>query len=188
MWIQKPPLLPVVPVPLHWGEQVKADLERDVRIGVLEKVPDITPVTWYSRIVITSKANGDPRRTIDFQPLNKHCKRQTFPLDSPFNLQEEKCIRCMERLSLHPTPPCPSPLYHLPRPFREGKKAIVDNIIEGVHLFNPTLPTCLATDLYGLGIGFFLLQTSCSCSLRLPACCPTGWRLCLVGISFLHPS
>ena len=74
MWIQKPPLLPVVPVPLHWGEQVKADLERDVRIGVLEKVPDITPVTWYSRIVITSKANGDPRRTINFQPLNKHCK------------------------------------------------------------------------------------------------------------------
>ena len=35
----------VVPVPLHWREQVKADLERDVRIGVLEKLPDNTPVT-----------------------------------------------------------------------------------------------------------------------------------------------
>ena len=27
----------VVPIPLHWRERVKADLERDVRIGVLEK-------------------------------------------------------------------------------------------------------------------------------------------------------
>ena len=76
----------VVPVPLHWREQVKSDLERDVRIGVLERVPDNTPVTWQSHMVITAKANGDPRRTIDFQPLNKHSTRQTFPVDSPFNL------------------------------------------------------------------------------------------------------
>ena len=76
----------VVPVPLHWREKVKADLERNVRIGVLEKVPDNTPVTWQSRMVITAKADGTPRRTIDFQPLNKHSTRQTFPVDSPFNL------------------------------------------------------------------------------------------------------
>ena len=76
----------VVPVPLHWREQVKADLDHDVRIGVLERVPDNTPVTWQSRMVITAKASGEPRRTIDFQPLNKHSTRQTFPVDSPFNL------------------------------------------------------------------------------------------------------
>ena len=37
-------------------------------------------------MVVINKANGDPRRTIDFQPLNNYCKRQTFPLDSPVNL------------------------------------------------------------------------------------------------------
>ena len=76
----------VVPVPIHWRDRVRADIERDVRLGVLEKVPDNTPVTWQSRMVITAKANGDPRRTIDYQPLNRHSSRQTFPVDSPFSL------------------------------------------------------------------------------------------------------
>ena len=31
------------PVPLHWKKQVKADLDRDVALRVLEKVPDNTP-------------------------------------------------------------------------------------------------------------------------------------------------
>ena len=76
----------VVPVPIHWRDQVKADLERDVRLKVLEKVPDNTPVTWQARMVITAKSNGNPRRTIDFQSLNRHSSRQTFPVDSPFSL------------------------------------------------------------------------------------------------------
>ena len=76
----------VTPVPLHWKYKVKADLDRDVALGVLEKVPDNTPVDWLSRMVITAKSNGDPRRTIDYQPLNKHSRRQTFPVQSPFQL------------------------------------------------------------------------------------------------------
>ena len=40
-------------------------------------------------MVITAKANGDPRRTIDFQPLNKHSQRQTFPVQSPFQLASQ---------------------------------------------------------------------------------------------------
>ena len=62
----------IVPVPLHWKTQVKVDLDRDVALGVLEKVSDNCPVTWLSRMVITAKANGNPRRTVDFQPLNRH--------------------------------------------------------------------------------------------------------------------
>ena len=46
----------------------------------------------------------------------------------------------------------------LEKQFVNSKKAIVDKIIEGVHLFDPTLPTCLATDFFGVGIGFFFLQ------------------------------
>ena len=48
-------------VPIHWQEQVHNDLERDVRLGVLEKVSPNTPVTWCSRMVVTAKADGTPR-------------------------------------------------------------------------------------------------------------------------------
>ncbi|CAG2228327.1 unnamed protein product [Mytilus edulis] len=45
-------------VPIHWQDKVYADLERDVRIGVLEQVSQNTPTTWCSRMVVTSKADG----------------------------------------------------------------------------------------------------------------------------------
>ena len=37
-------------------------------------------------MVVTRKHNGTPRRTVDISPLNKHCKRETFPTESPFHL------------------------------------------------------------------------------------------------------
>ena len=57
-------------VPLHWQDKVQRDLERDVKLGVLEKLPPNTPTTWLSRMVLTAKENGDPRRTVDYQQLN----------------------------------------------------------------------------------------------------------------------
>ena len=71
-------------VPLHWMEEVKADLDRDVRLGVLEQVPMGEPVTWCHRMVVCAKKNGKPRRTVDFQPLNKHAARETHHTQSPF--------------------------------------------------------------------------------------------------------
>ena len=65
------------PVPIHWRDQVKAELDRDVRIGVLEKVPFGEPTDWCSLMVICPKTNGDPRRTVDFQKLNDFAVRQT---------------------------------------------------------------------------------------------------------------
>ena len=62
------------------------DLVRDVKLGVLEKLPTNTPTTWLSRMVITAKSNGEPRRTVDYQPLNKYVQRQTFPMETPFQL------------------------------------------------------------------------------------------------------
>ena len=35
-----------VPVPAHWQEEVKAGLDRDVRLGVIEPVPVGDPVTY----------------------------------------------------------------------------------------------------------------------------------------------
>ena len=46
----------------------------------------------------------------------------------------------------------------LQKQFVKSKKEIVDKLIVGFHLFDPTLPTCLATDFFGVGIGFFFLQ------------------------------
>ena len=76
-------------VPIHWQDKVLADLERDVALGVLEKVGPNTPVTWCSRMVVTSKADGTPRRTVDLQPQNKQSVRQTHHTSTPFKLAEQ---------------------------------------------------------------------------------------------------
>ena len=61
-----------LPVPIHWQDDVKAGLDRDVRLCVLEPVPIGEPVMWYHRMAICAKKNGKPRRTIDFQSFNIH--------------------------------------------------------------------------------------------------------------------
>ena len=73
-----------VPVPLHWQDEVKAGLDQDVLLGVIEPVPIGEPVTWCHRMVICAKKNGKPRRTVDFQQLNKHATRETYHTQSPF--------------------------------------------------------------------------------------------------------
>ena len=35
-------------------------------------------------MVLNAKSNGDLRRTLYYQPLNKHVQRQTFPMETPF--------------------------------------------------------------------------------------------------------
>ena len=71
-------------VPIHWAEKVKAGLDQDVRLGVLERVPVNDPVTWCSRMVIAAKHDGSPRRAVDYQPVNAHCPRQTHHTRSPW--------------------------------------------------------------------------------------------------------
>ena len=75
-----------VPIPRHWEEKVHRDLKRDVALGVIEPVPLNTPVTWSSRMVVVAKHNGEPRRTVDLQALNKASVRQTHHTKSPFHL------------------------------------------------------------------------------------------------------
>ena len=76
-------------IPIHFRDEVKADLDRDVRLGVLERVPANTPVTWCSRMVIAAKHDGSPRRTVDLQALNTASVRQTHHTKSPYNLVRE---------------------------------------------------------------------------------------------------
>ena len=49
--IHKPAL-----VPLHWQDKVYADLERDIRIGFIERVSPNTPTTWSFPMAVTAKA------------------------------------------------------------------------------------------------------------------------------------
>ena len=65
---------------------MKRDLDRDEKIGVLEKVPIGHPSTWISLMVCVAKSNGDPRRTVDYQKLNKAAVRQTHSTETPFNM------------------------------------------------------------------------------------------------------
>ena len=45
-------------IPIHWRDQVKEELDRDCMLGVIEKVPPNTPVTWCHRAFWTSKSDG----------------------------------------------------------------------------------------------------------------------------------
>ena len=75
-----------IPVPLHFSDRVKEDLDRDVCLDVLEPVPENTATKWCHRMVVCAKKDGTPRRTVDFQALNKHASRETHHTPSPFHL------------------------------------------------------------------------------------------------------
>ena len=64
---------------------MKAQLDRDVKLGVIEPVPWGEPTTWCSRMVTVAKENGSPRRTVDLQALNNASVRQTHHTPSPFH-------------------------------------------------------------------------------------------------------
>ena len=73
-----------IPVPHHWKEDVKQQLDADVRLGTIERVPQGTPTIWCSRMIVVSKHDGRPRRTVDLQSLNAATYRETHHTPSPF--------------------------------------------------------------------------------------------------------
>ena len=73
------------PVPVHWQEEVKRDLDCDVRLGVLEGPLMDDPAIWCAPMHVAEQKNGKPRRTVDFQGLNKSCQRQTHAVKAPFH-------------------------------------------------------------------------------------------------------
>ena len=336
-------------VPLHWQEAVRAGLERDVNLGVLERVPLNTPARWQSRMVCAAKHDGSPRRTVDYGPLNTHCPRQTHHTVNPWHLatsipeqkrktvldnwhgyhslplaseedralttfvtpwgryryctapqglrssgdgftdrmdrlfedfeRSRRCVddtlfyddtieqqffrtcefldRCgehgiiinpakfqfaemevdfvgfkvsatgvrptdsfIETILSFPSPTnitdvrswfgvvnqvsysfasCPvmEPFRHLlsnkvpfawsaelENAFQASKTEIVRQCTQGVRMFDPTLPTCLATDWSKFGVGYWLCQKRCSCQGTTPGCCQTGWQTITVGSRF----
>ena len=337
-----------LPVPLHWQEEVKAGLDQDVKLGVIEPVPIGNPVTWCHRMVVIPKKDGKPRRTVDFQALNAHAIRETHHTMSPFHQarsipsntkktvldawngyhsvplheddrhlttfitpwgryryrvapqgyiasgdsytrrydeiiadfpQKTKCVddallweSCTEKsiwqtinyidlcgrkgitfnipkfvlaadnvefagfeVTANSVSPCHQYLQAImdfPKPqnitdirswfgllnqvsyafsmtnkmqpfrallqpktvfnwtneldqlFEESKHKIIQEIEEGVRIFDKSKPTCLATDWSKDGIGFWLFQKHCRCASLKPFCCQNGWKITLVGSRF----
>ena len=75
-------------VPIHWQNKTNENLERNIRIGVLERVDPNTPTSQCPRMVVTCKADGTQRRTVDLQPQNRHSVHQTHHVPSPFHLAD----------------------------------------------------------------------------------------------------
>ena len=71
-------------IPIHLEAKVKADLDRDVWLRILEKVNVNLPVKWLSRMMVTMKKDGSPRRIIDYKNLNNAVPCQTIITQSPF--------------------------------------------------------------------------------------------------------
>ena len=73
--------------------------------------------------------------------------------------------------------------------FRQSKQKIVEEICQGVQIFDKTKPTCLITDWSKTGIGFWLIQKHCKCpkvDMKTLFCCRDGWKITLVGSRFTH--
>ena len=72
--------------------------------------------------------------------------------------------------------------------FERSKQEIVNAVKTGVKTFDPKRITCLATDWSKIGIGFCLLQKTCSGQEVTPVCCPDGWVLVLCSSRYTSPA
>jgi len=73
-------------IPKHWEAEVQQQLDEDVRKGVIRQVPTGQATEWCARMVVVAKKSGKPRRTVDFQKLNKHCLREIHHTPAPFDM------------------------------------------------------------------------------------------------------
>lgn len=65
-------------IPLGLQDQVKAEIERMVKLGVIAPVKHSTK--WCAGVVVAPKKNGKVRLCVDLSQLNKSVRRETYPL------------------------------------------------------------------------------------------------------------
>ena len=70
--------------------------------------------------------------------------------------------------------------------FQRSKDGIIEEIKQGVEIFDPNKRTCLNPDWSRTGVGYWLRQKHCGCDSDIPGCCTDGWRITLAGSRFLR--
>lgn len=73
-----PCICPVRKIPLGVRDQLKEELTRMERLGVIRKVHH--PTSWVNGIVMAGKKDGSFRICLDPRPLNRVIRRQHYPL------------------------------------------------------------------------------------------------------------
>ena len=71
--------------------------------------------------------------------------------------------------------------------FEKSKAKIVEAIKDGVMIFDKNRATCMPTDWSKRGIGYYLMQKHCECTVD-PPCCENGWKITLAGSRQLKPA
>ena len=74
----------LIPIAIHWKKIIKESLDYNVQQGIITPVPIGTSVEWYNPMIVTSKKDGAPRKTVDLQHLNAQCLCKTHHTQSPF--------------------------------------------------------------------------------------------------------
>ena len=84
----------------------------------------------------------------------------------------------------------PSNSFHwdekLQQAFKQLKLTIINEIHNGVKIFDKTKPTCLATDWSKQSIDYWLFQKHCLCPTNDLFCCKQGWKITLIRSRFTH--
>ncbi|XP_062512805.1 uncharacterized protein K02A2.6-like [Corticium candelabrum] len=65
-------------VPISLRQQVKEELDRMEKIGVISQVED--PTEWCAGMVVVRKKTGDVRICVDMKPLNENVLREIYPI------------------------------------------------------------------------------------------------------------
>jgi len=66
------------PLPYHLKQKVKDELDRQLKAGIIRK----SRSEWSSALRIVDKKDGSIRITVDYKPLNKIIKGDSYPLPS----------------------------------------------------------------------------------------------------------
>ena len=98
-----------IAVPIQWKDKMKADLDRDGVLGILEDLDKNEPFTWCHQMESCWKHNSTPRITVDQKALNevhmRHCHSTAPPLqkamDVPHNTNKDKSTLDLEWLPFH---------------------------------------------------------------------------------------
>ena len=74
-------------IPFALKDEIKAELERIVRLGVIKPITE--PTDWVNQIVVGRKPNGKLRMCLDPRDLNRAIKRHHFKLPTAEELFAE---------------------------------------------------------------------------------------------------